>query len=86
MEVGIYQNGRSIMVKLLADDLAAAAKLADHIRAGAPAGVEVSYQASEVTVVRELDSEADANAWARELHAGMEEGHLDTSNNRCFGD
>lgn len=76
MEIGFYQEGRSIMVKLFVNDAAEAAVLATRIARGAPVGIKVSYEANAVTVLRRLDSEADADAWARALRAGMTEGHL----------
>ncbi len=74
MEIGIYQNGSTIAVNLIADDVAFAAALANHIATGAPAGVQVWQEGTVVAVFRELDSPRAAGEWPSELRAGMAEG------------
>jgi hypothetical protein len=76
MEVGIFVNGLSAMIKLLLDDAEQAATFSGHVAKGAPDGAAVSRDANMVTVVRMFEAETDAMGWAQEIRDGMEEGYL----------
>lgn len=76
MEIGLFQNATTLVVKLMADSPLAAAAVAAHIGKGAPPGVSVTHEATVVSVTRSFDTEADALAYADELTDGIKEGHL----------
>ena len=76
MQVGIYQNGRVVLISLHPDDPADAPVLVGHLAVAAPQDAEIWHQDGFACVARTFETEQDAVTWAAGIREGMNEGRL----------